>query len=280
MNIIDVEGLKYKYPDTDKLALNDVSFKVEKGEFIGLIGRNTAGKSSLCFALSGLVPHFFKGAYGGKVLVDGMEIKQHEIGEIAAKVGLVFENPFSQMTGSKYSVYEEIAFGLENMGIERKEMIARIDESLELLAIKEMKDQNPFDLSGGQMQRVAIASVIAMRPDVLILDEPTSQLDPQGSAEVFRVVENLTKEGMTIIMAEHKMEKISQYADSVLLLDDGELIDYDTPENVFSRDDLINHGIAAPMVTSVAKAMGMKKSDTGKYPVTLSEISREMGDQR
>ncbi|WP_164667883.1 energy-coupling factor ABC transporter ATP-binding protein [Virgibacillus doumboii] len=275
MSIIDVEGLKYKYPDTDKLVLNDISFKVEKGEFIGLIGRNTAGKSSLCFALTGLVPHFFKGAYGGKVLIDGMELKKQDIGEIAAKVGLVFENPFSQMTGSKFSVYEEIAFGLENMGVERKEMITRIDESLELLDITAIKDKNPFDLSGGQMQRVAIASVIAMRPDVLILDEPTSQLDPQGSAEVFKVVENLTKEGITIMMAEHKMEKISQYADKVLLLDDGKLIDYDTPANVFSRDDLLDHGIAAPVVTRVAKALGMKDSGTGAYPVTLSEISRE-----
>src|SRR5699024_2371366 len=242
MSIVDVEGLKYKYPDTDKLALDDIAFKVEKGEFIGLIGRNTAGKSSLCFALSGLIPHFFKGAYGGKVLIDGAEIKQHDMGEIAANIGLVFENPFSQMTGSKYSVYEEIAFGLENIGIEREKMISRIDESLELLDITAIKDNNPFDLSGGQMQRVAIASEIAMRPDVLILDEPTSQLDPQGSAEVFKVVENLTNEGITIIMAEHKMEKVSQYADKVLLLDNGKIIDYDTPANVFSRDDLLEFG--------------------------------------
>ncbi|HLR61805.1 MAG TPA: ATP-binding cassette domain-containing protein [Lentibacillus sp.] len=275
MSIVDVEGLKYKYPDTDKLVLDDISFKVEKGEFIGLIGRNTAGKSSLCFALSGLIPHFFKGAYGGKVLIDGAEIKQHDMGEIAANIGLVFENPFSQMTGSKYSVYEEIAFGLENIGIEREKMISRIDESLELLDITAIKDNNPFDLSGGQMQRVAIASVIAMRPDVLILDEPTSQLDPQGSAEVFKVVENLTNEGITIIMAEHKMEKVSQYADKVLLLDNGKIIDYDTPANVFSRDDLLEFGIAAPVVTRVAKALGIKDAQSGEYPVTLAEISRE-----
>lgn len=275
MSIVDVEGLKYKYPDTDKLALDDISFKVEKGEFIGLIGRNTAGKSSLCFALSGFIPHFFKGAYGGKVLIDGAEIKQHDMGEIAANIGLVFENPFSQMTGSKYSVYEEIAFGLENIGIEREKMISRIDESLELLDITAIKDNNPFDLSGGQMQRVAIASEIAMRPDVLILDEPTSQLDPQGSAEVFKVVENLTNEGITIIMAEHKMEKVSQYADKVLLLDNGKIIDYDTPANVFSRDDLLEFGIAAPVVTRVAKALGIKDAQSGEYPVTLAEISRE-----
>lgn len=281
MIIIEVEGLKYKYPDTDKLVLNDISFSVEKGEFIGLIGRNTAGKSTLCYALSGLVPHFFKGAYGGKVVVDGIEVRKTEIEEVITKVGLVFENPFSQMTGSKNTVFEEIAFGLENMGLEREEMLKRINESLELLDIVDLKEHFPFGLSGGQIQRVAIASVIAMRPDILILDEPTSQLDPQGSEEVFKVVEKLTKEGITIIMAEQKSEKVAEYADRVLLLDNGKIIDFDTPERIFSRDDLMEHGIEAPAITRVAKSIGMKDKETGLYPVRLDQVSQEMfGDKR
>lgn len=274
MSIIQVEALKYKYPDTEKLVLNDISFSIEKGEFIGLVGRNTAGKSTLCFALTGLVPHFFRGAYGGKVIIDGMEVKKHDISDIVASVGLVFENPFSQMTGSKYTVYEEIAFGLENLGLDREEMIKRIENSLQLLNISEIRDKNPFELSGGQMQRVAIAGVIAMKPKVLILDEPTSQLDPQGSEEVFKVVENLTKEGITIIMAEHKLEKIAQYASRVLLIDNGMLIDFDTPQKIFSRDDLLDYGVAAPVVTRVAKKLGMKSSVTGEYPITVNEVSQ------
>lgn len=275
MKIVEVQGLKYKYPDSEKLVLNDVSFTLKRGEFIGLIGRNSAGKSTLCFALAGLVPHFFKGAYGGKVYIDGIEVRHAAIEDTTQKAGLVFENPFSQMTGSKYTVYEEIAFGLENMGLERAEMIRRIDESLELLDITDMKDQFPFGLSGGQMQRVAIASVIAMRPDILILDEPTSQLDPQGAEEVFKVVEGLAKEGITIIMAEHKMEKIAEYADRVLLMNDGKRIDFNTPEHIFSRDDLMEHGIEAPAITRIAKKLGIRNNNTGLYPVRYDQFSND-----
>lgn len=275
MSIIEVKNLKYRYPDTEKLALNDLSFSVEKGEFIGIIGRNKSGKSTLCYALAGLVPHFFSGAYGGAAVVNNLEIRQHEIEEIITDVGLVFENPFSQMTGAKFTVFEEIAFGLENKGIERSEMIYRIEESLHLLDIEELSNKNPFSLSGGQMQRVAIASVIAMRPKVLILDEPTSQLDPQGSEEVFHVVENLTKEGITIIMAEHKVEKVAEYSDRVLLLNDSQLVDFDTPEKVFSRSDLADYGVAAPAATRIAKSLGIKTTDTALYPITISKLVEE-----
>src|SRR5690606_18381877 len=151
------------------------------------VGMNTAGKTTLCYALSGLVPHFFKGAYGGDVYIGDMDVLSHEISEITASVGLVFENPFSQMTGAKFTVYDEIAFGLENQGVPSDVMHERDRESMKLLDIEGLREKNPLSLSGGQMQRVAIASVIAMKPDILILDEPTSQLDPEGAEEVFRV---------------------------------------------------------------------------------------------
>lgn len=275
MSIIEVEALKYRYPEAEKLALDNISFSAKKGEFIGIVGRNKSGKSTLCYALAGLVPHFFSGAYGGKVIVNGLEVLEHKVEEITVDVGLVFENPFSQMTGAKFSVYEEIAFGLENKGIEQSEMIARIEESLRLLDIEALRDKNPFSLSGGQMQRVAIASVIAMKPEILVLDEPTSQLDPQGSEEVFRVVESLAEEGMTIIMAEHKIEKIAKYSDRVLLLDDAKLVDYDTPEKIFSRTDLSNHGVLAPAATRIAKRLEIKSAETGLYPITIEDLVAE-----
>ena len=278
MSIIEVKDLKYRYPDTTKWALDGISFSVEEGEFIGLIGRNTAGKSTLCYALSGLVPHFFKGAYGGSVMIAGLDVRTTDVSEVTAAAGLVFENPFSQITGSRFTVYEEIAFGLENMGLPRDEIIKRIEESLDLLDIRKVKDKNPFDLSGGQMQRVAIAGVVAMKPKVLILDEPTSQLDPQGSDEVFKVVENLTKEGITIIMAEQKMEKIAQYADRVLLLDDAKLIAYDTPEAVFSREDLASLGVQPPAVTAIARHLNKRKAN-GHYPVELDELKGLLAEE-
>ncbi|WP_054950917.1 energy-coupling factor ABC transporter ATP-binding protein [Numidum massiliense] len=269
MKKIVVDGLKYKYPETDQLALDDISFEVAQGEFIGVVGQNGAGKSTLCQGLVGLVPHFYHGAYGGKVIVDGLEVKTHSISELSHKAGIVFQNPFTQVTGGKLTVYEEIAFGLENMGVERQEMQRRIDAALELLDIAQFKARNPFALSGGQMQRMAIASIIAMKPEVIVLDEPTSQLDPQGSEEVFRAIQSLSREGMTVVMVEHKLEKIAQYADKVLLLDEGKCIDFAAPEKVFSRDDLQTYGMTAPIYTQVCRALQLKQADSPYYPVTL-----------
>lgn len=272
MNSIRVENLKYKYPNTDTFALDGISFTVKKGEFVGIAGMNTAGKTTLCYALSGLIPHFFKGAYGGDVFIGDMDVLTHEISDITAKVGLVCENPFSQMTGAKFTVYDEIAFGLENLGIPRDEMHRRIKESMQFLDIEALRDKNPFSLSGGQLQRVAIASVIAMKPDILILDEPTSQLDPQGSEEVFRVVENLSQEGMTIVMVEQKTEKLAAYSDRIFLMHEGKLIDSGPPPEIFSRDDLLTFGVEPPVYTTVAKALNLKNKETGLFPISLKEM--------
>ncbi len=273
---IKVEHLKYRYPLTKELALKDISFSIKPGEFIGIIGENNAGKSTLCQSLVGIIPSFYKGAYGGKVFIDTMEVAKLSVSDICTKVGIVFQNPFNQVTGSKLTVYEEIAFGLENMGLPRPEMIERIDYSLNLLDIYKYKDRNPFDLSGGQMQRMAIASIIAMRPEVIILDEPTSQLDPQGSEEVFRAVQSLSQEGITIIMVEHKMEKIAEYSDRVMLLNDGNLIAFDTPQKIFSMDDLEQYGVNAPTFTRICKSLGIRNQSTDCYPVTLREAKDAM----
>lgn len=271
MKKIVVENLKYRYPLTEDLALKDISFQIDEGEFIGVIGQNGAGKSTLCQALVGLVPHFYKGAYGGKVLVDNIEVSKSDVNTLSTKVGIVFQNPFTQVTGSKLTVYEEIAFGLENFGLPQNEMRNRIDYSLELLDIYKFKDRNPFDLSGGQMQRMAIASIIAMKPEVIVLDEPTSQLDPQGSEEVFKAVQNLCSERITVIMVEHKIEKIAKYSDRVMLLNKGQLIDFDVPAKIFSRDDLEGCGVKAPVFTQICRGLELKNKDTGLYPITMDE---------
>ncbi|HHW58543.1 MAG TPA: ABC transporter ATP-binding protein [Clostridia bacterium] len=270
-----VEHLKYRYPLGNELALEDISFEVKKGEFIGIIGENGSGKSTLCQAIVGLVPNFYKGAYGGKVLVKEIEVAQSDVSEISSYVGIVFQNPFTQITGSKLTVYEEVAFGLENLGIPREEMIKRIEESLKLLRLFEYRHFNPFELSGGQMQRLAIASVIAMKPDILVLDEPTSQLDPQGSEEVFQAIQDLAKNGMTIIIAEHKIEKIASYADKIILLHKGKLVDFDTPEKIFSREDIEEYGIVPPVYTRICKSLNVK-NEAGFYPVTLEQVYYEL----
>ncbi|MDD6769484.1 MAG: ATP-binding cassette domain-containing protein [Inconstantimicrobium porci] len=271
MKKIVAENFKYRYPLTKELALNDISFEIEKGEFIGVIGKNGAGKSTLCQALIGLVPQFYKGACGGKILVDGLDTRTTKISEMSSKVGLVFQNPFTQVSGAKLTVYEEVGFGLENNGVPRDAMKKRIDYALKLLDIYEYKDKNPFELSGGQMQRMAIASVIAMKPEVIVLDEPTSQLDPQGSEEVFKAVQTLSKQGMTVIMVEHKIEKIAKYSDRVMFMDEGSIIDFDTPEKIFSRDDIESRGAALPAFTKICRKLGIKDEKTGLYPTTLED---------
>ncbi|WP_349672008.1 energy-coupling factor transporter ATPase [Lacrimispora sp.] len=274
MAFIEVKGLKYKYPHTSKLVLDGIDFEADKGQFIGIIGENQAGKSTLCQAFAGLVPTMFRGAYGGKVIIDGVEASKVPIAVLCQKVGLVFQNPFNQLSGAKDTVFEEIAFGLQNLGIPREEIGKRVDRALKLLDIIKYKDRNPFDLSGGQIQRVAIASILAMEPEVLVLDEPTSQLDPQGSEDVFLVVEKLAKTGITIIMVEQKMEKLAAYCDKILLLHGGSQVAYDVPERIFSRDDLRELGVEPPVYTQVSKALSVyrKEGDDLLYPVTLKQI--------
>ena len=270
MAYIKVENLKYRYPNTKRLALDDLNFEIEKGSFIGIAGANGAGKSTLCQAFNGLVPGFFKGAYGGRVIIDGEETAKVPVSKLCQKVGLVFQNPFNQLSGAKETVFEEIAFGLQNFGVPADEMIKRVNEVMELLDIAEYKRRNPFDLSGGQMQRVSLAGILAMKPDVIVLDEPTSQLDPAGSEEVFAAVDKLAKSGITIIMVEQKLEKLAEYCDKILLLYEGHQIAFDTPDKVFSREDLKSYGVNPPAYTRVCQTFGIKKAN-GCYPASLKD---------
>ena len=279
MSVITVENLRYRYPHTKELALDGLDFSVEKGEFIGIIGENGAGKSTLSQAIMGLVPQFYKGAYGGMVTVDGIEAGKTPVAQLCGHVGLVFQNPFNQLSGAKDNVYEEVAFGMQNLGVPAEEMKKRVEEALKLLDIWQYRDRNPFDLSGGQMQRVAIASVLVMRPDVMILDEPTSQLDPEGSDEVFRAVETLTGSGITILMIEQKIEKLAAYCDRILLLHKGKQIAFDTPQKVFSMPDLNDYGIQAPAFTRICKAEQVTLAD-GTYPVTVKEAAEVLREKR
>ena len=279
MSVITVENLRYRYPHAKELALDGLDFSVEKGEFIGIIGENGAGKSTLSQALMGLVPQFYKGAYGGTVMVDGIEAGRTPVAQLCGHVGLVFQNPFNQLSGAKDNVYEEVAFGMQNLGVPAEEIKNRVEEALKLLDIWQYRDRNPFDLSGGQMQRVAIASVLVMRPDVMILDEPTSQLDPEGSDEVFKAVETLTGSGITILMIEQKIEKLAAYCDRILLLHKGKQIAFDTPQKVFSMPDLNNYGIQAPAFTRICKAEGVTLAD-GTYPVTVEEAAGVLREKR
>jgi len=273
--LVQLDRMKKEY-DGFSLELN---MEIPENQIIGLIGANGAGKSTLSQAIMGLVPQFYKGAYGGMVTVDGIEAGKTPVAQLCGHVGLVFQNPFNQLSGAKDNVYEEVAFGMQNLGVPAEEMKKRVEEALKLLDIWQYRDRNPFDLSGGQMQRVAIASVLVMRPDVMILDEPTSQLDPEGSDEVFRAVETLTGSGITILMIEQKIEKLAAYCDRILLLHKGKQIAFDTPQKVFSMPDLNDYGIQAPAFTRICKAEQVTLVD-GTYPVTVKEAAEVLREKR
>ena len=253
MAIITVEHLLYRYPQTTQPALRDISFQIEPGEFVALVGANGAGKSTLCYALTGFVPHFYQGEMSGRVRVAGLDTQAHSLEEIVIEAGLVFQNPSNQISGAKYTVYEEVAFGLEQLGVPRGEMRTRIDRALALANIADLADRSPFALSGGQQQRLALASIFAMQPKVLVLDEPTSQLDPASSEQVFAVIRELSRQGITVVMAEHKLEWIAQFADRVIALADGELILDGTPNEVLTSSLLEIHHIAPTRYTRAAR---------------------------
>ncbi len=273
MAIVDIQELTYTYPATQAPALHNLSLQVEEGEFVAIVGANGAGKSTLGYALSGFVPHFFKGALSGQIQVAGLDTRTTSLNDLVLRIGLVFQNPFTQMSGAKFTVYEEIAFGLENIGLPRDEMKARVEKAMALAGIADLANRSPYALSGGQQQRVALASILAMEPKVLVLDEPTSQLDPVGTREVFQVIKTLSQQGATIIMAEHKVEWIAEYADRVVALAEGKIVLQGKPQEVLASPLLPEHGIGISRYTAVARRAEQESLWPAgrRLPITLTE---------
>ena len=272
MAIVNLQNVTYKYPLTEAPVLQNVNLQVNEGEFVAVIGPNGAGKSTLCYTLAGFVPHFFKGELTGSVEVAGVETHQSSLNEWVLNVGLAFQNPFNQISGAKYTVFEEIAFGLENIGVPRKEMKPRVEKALALTGISDLADRSPYSLSGGQQQRVALTSILVMEPKVLVLDEPTSQMDPIGTREVFGVIRTMAERGMTVVLAEHKVEWIAGFADRVVALKDGQVLLDGKPGEVLTSPLLEEAGFGISRYTSTArkaKEMGLWKK--GQLPVTLEE---------
>lgn len=253
MALIEVSDVTYRYPSATQPALQGINLQVAEGEFVAVIGANGAGKSTLCYALAGFVPSFYQGDFSGVVRIAGLETNQQTLADLVLTVGLVFQNPYNQISGAKFTVYEEIAFGLENLGLAPVEMGARIDHIMQLTGISELAQRSPFALSGGQQQRLALASMLVMAPKVLVLDEPTSQLDPIGTRELFAVIRTLSQQGMTVIMAEHKLEWVAAFADRVIVLDAGRILLEGPPATVLTAPLLETLAIGQTRYTAVAR---------------------------
>lgn len=271
MSIITIKNLSYQYPISESDALKNVNVTIERGKLYALIGANGGGKTTLCNVIRGFIPHFYKGDLRGEVLIEGKDIREWEMGELSQKIGYVFQNPFTQISGVKDNVFEEIAFGLENLGMEPGLIREKVDQVIKMLEIDYLRDKNPFELSGGQKQRVALASIIVMEPDVLVIDEPTSQLDPKGTEEVFKIIELMKKKGKTIILVEHKIELIAEYADDVILLNEGEVAMQGSSQEILTDERALAFGAALPQYSLFGLDMRQRGMDLGSIPLTEKE---------
>lgn len=271
MSIITIKNLSYQYPISESDALKNVNVTIERGKLYALIGANGGGKTTLCNVIRGFIPHFYKGDLRGEVLIEGKDIRDWEMGELSQKIGYVFQNPFTQISGVKDNVFEEIAFGLENLGMEPALIREKVDQVINMLEIGYLRDKNPFELSGGQKQRVALASIIVMEPDVLVIDEPTSQLDPKGTEEVFKIIELMKKKGETIILVEHKIELIAEYADDVILLSEGEVAMQGSSQEILTDERVLAFGAALPQYSLFGLDMHKRGMDLGSIPLTEKE---------
>ncbi|MEZ7616048.1 energy-coupling factor ABC transporter ATP-binding protein [Streptococcus sp. 27098_8_73] len=248
-NIIEVKNLSYRYDHkSEDYILKDVSFHVKQGEWISIVGHNGSGKSTTVRLIDGLLE-----AESGDIIISGDKLTADNVWEKRRQIGMVFQNPDNQFVGA--TVEDDVAFGLENQGMDYPMMVKRVHEALELVGMQNFKEREPARLSGGQKQRVAIAGVVALQPDIIILDEATSMLDPEGRLELIRTVKDIKdKNQLTVISITHDLDEIS-LSDRVLVMKNGQVESTATPRKLFSRPDLEDLGLDQPFVNQVKAAM-------------------------
>ncbi len=253
--MIEIKNLKFKYnQDQTSYTLNDVSFHVKHGEWLSIVGHNGSGKSTTARLVGGLLV-----ADSGQIIVDGQELTEETVWDIRDKIGMVFQNPDNQFVGA--TVEDDVAFGLENKGLPYKEMVSRVQEALSFVGMMDFKDREPARLSGGQKQRVAIAGIIAMRPSILILDEATSMLDPEGRQELIQYIEDIRQQyGMTVLSITHDLDEVAM-SNRVLVLKQGKVESISSPRELFSRgSELVDLGLDIPfsaLLTQKLKNQGL-----------------------
>jgi len=258
-NIIEVRNLKYKYDsESENYTLNDVSFQVKKGEWLSIVGHNGSGKSTTVRLIDGLLE-----AESGDIIISGDKLTAENVWEKRRQIGMVFQNPDNQFVGA--TVEDDVAFGLENQGLDYDLMVERVQQALELVGMQDFKEREPARLSGGQKQRVAVAGVVALRPDIIILDEATSMLDPEGRLDLIQTVKKIKDSNqLTVISITHDLDEIA-LSDRVLVMKEGQVESTATPRELFSREDLEELGLDQPFVNQVKAALrqsGLPLPDT------------------
>ena len=272
--MISVKNLGFVYQGGKTAALDGINIEIPDGDFVGITGTSGAGKTTFTFALNGIIPQKIKGDFYGAVTVDGVDTAEHPAEEFARKVGQVFQDIDSQMVASV--VEDEILFGLENFGVPHEEIGQRVDKVLKELGIEDLRDREISSLSGGQKQKVAIASMLALEPEVIVLDEPTGELDPESSREIFKILTALNRDkGITVIIVEQKIMLLCEYVKHMMVLDKGKIAFYGTPKDMASSIDTFkNLGINVPRVTELSAALISEKIYDGEVTLTVDDAEK------
>ncbi|ODR80597.1 hypothetical protein BG842_04025 [Haladaptatus sp. W1] len=267
---VEITNLNWRYLHADSNALDDITLDVGEGEVLGIVGANENGKTSLLKSISGMIPKSTDGVKDGNVKLYGTSVEEMNERELASTVGFVFSDPELQFT--MMNVMDEIVFGLENLRLDVDEIDTRLHAAAEKVGIEDLLDKSPLELSGGQKQRVALASVIAMKPDIFVFDEPTNMLDPHGKAQVFEIISELIKEDKTVIIAEHDIEYLAPLADRLAFIDNGEITHLDPPRQFFGKlSDAELTNLFAPEVTLFARQLQSATNQETEVPLTIDE---------
>jgi energy-coupling factor transport system ATP-binding protein len=273
--VVVCEGFGWRYRGKTEQAVSEVDLTITEGTFLGVVGPNEAGKTTLLSAINGLIPHHEEGVMSGTVHVLGDSVRDVSASRLALEVGFVFSDPETQFTAM--TVEDEIVFGLENMGLDIPEITARLEWASDLIGVTALLDKSPFDLSGGQKQRVAIAAVIAMRPRILVLDEPTSMLDPESKAMIFQLLGELKEAlGITLVVAEHELERLVHFADELALVEGGRVTKVADPRSFFDDPAILDTGLKVPDVVELFHRLREAGLADGPVPVTLAEADEAL----
>lgn len=275
-HIIEIHDYSWEYINTSTPAVSNINLTIEEGSFVGIIGPNGAGKTTLAYSMDGLIPGQYNGIKHGTVEVFGKEVEDYDKGELQHLVGVVFSDPEAQFTAM--TVEDELVFGMENIGLSIPEIQERLDWVTELTDLKHLLEKPPYEISGGQKQRVALAAVLAMTPKILILDEPTSMLDPISRGRIFDVLKRLKEEqNNTIVVIEHSLEHLVPLADHMVLMTEGELaLDAETKAFFQNTDLLLEKGAYPPGVIQFFHALKQRSLYQGDYPLTVEEADQKI----
>ncbi|MHA2385651.1 MAG: energy-coupling factor ABC transporter ATP-binding protein [Candidatus Thorarchaeota archaeon] len=277
MALVEFADFSFKYLGADSLALRKISASINESEYVVITGPSGCGKTTLCRAINGLVPHFHRGYIAGNVNVDGHNTRDATVAMLASSVGLVFQNPANQLV--TLNVEKEIAFGPENLGVEPQEIRKRVEEIIDLLNLEHLREKHPHEMSGGEQQRLAMAATLALKPKVLVADEPTSNLDPKSAELILDIVSELNRRnGMTVILVEHRLDLVAKDASRIILMDKGQIVADGAPRDILSKDISMEIGVGIPKATQIYRRLQAKGIELSQVPLTGEELAMLVGE--